>query len=260
MPTGRGRDRSLEEMRSLLAATLGLLLLASACGSESVPSAETDGPPSASAATTGAAETGGEGKPSTGQSHRPREELNADDMSAAKAAVKLGPLFLPGWREVEPTPDTGSQCTTFNPDLSKYTITGKARSAMKSENGARIEFSVKIYANAGQAGNVFAKSTGRRDLRCIREGVAAGLREAGFGVPVVRSEILHEPPVGAETVIYAIYYELEHPSVDTRQPYPVEVYVFRTGRVVGAAFFSFIADKASELRHARVVEGRLRGV
>jgi len=96
----------------------------------------------------------------------------------------LAPTLQSPWREVEPTPDRGSQCTTFRPDLSAFTITGKARPAMKTGTGSR----------------------------------------------------------------------------HVRQPYPVEVFVFRAGRAVGAAFFTFVADKADELRQARLVAARLRGV
>ncbi len=247
------------KMRSLLAAAPVILLLAVACGAEGTPAGE-ESSQGGAAVSTGPTGNGTQSPARRLRDHRPREDLNRKDMAAARAAVKVGPYFLPGWHEVEAAPDSGSDCTTFNPDLSRFTVTGKARSAMKTDSAARIDFSVKIYADRAQAAKVFELSTGRRDLRCIRDGVADDLREAGFEVPVVESRLLREPPVGAETVIYAIYYELEYPGVEERQPYPVEVYVFHTGRVVGAAFFSFIADKDSELRHARLLEARLRGV
>jgi hypothetical protein len=191
---------------------------------------------------------------------RPKEDLNERDTASAKAAVMLAPTLQAPWREVDPTPDRGSRCETFRPDLSQFTITGKARSAMKTGTGSRIEFSVKIYADAEQASEVFRLTTGPRELRCIRDGVAEGLRSVGLTPRVVATDVLREPAVASETAIYVLRYELEHPETEVRQPYPVEVFVFRTGRAVGAAFFTFVADKADELRQARLVAARLRGV
>jgi len=219
-----------------------------------------DPPPEGLAAPADADDTA-ETPPSEGlRSRRPQEDLNERDMASARAAVMLAPTLQPPWREVDPTPDRGSQCKTFRPDLSAFTLTGKARSAMKTGTGSRIEFSVKIYANAGQASEVFRLTTGPRELRCLRDGVADGLRDVGLTPHVVAADLLHEPPVASETAIYALYYVLEHPDTDVRQPYPVEVFVFRVGRAVGAAFFTFVADKADELHQARLVAARLRGV
>jgi hypothetical protein len=253
-------------MRFLSAAALVVPLLAVACGSQDT---STSGGQASGDAAVAVAETGtGAGKsppaprtaPSAARKHLAREDLNRKDMAAARAAVKLGPAFYPGWSETEATPDNGSDCTTFNPDLSRFTITGKARSAMESEGGARIDYSVKIYANAAQARRAFKITTGPRDLRCIRDGVAGDLREAGFTLPVIEARQLHEPAVGTETIIYALYYELELSGVDERQPYPIEVFAFRTGRVVTAAFFTFIADKDAELRHVFRLAARVRGI
>ena len=126
-------------------------------------------------------------------------------------------------------------------------------------SGSRIEFSVKIDADVAQASEVFRLTTGPRELRCIRDGVADGLRDAGLTPHVVAADVLHEPPVASETAMYALYYALEHPDTDVRQPYPVEVFVSRVGRAVGAAFFTFLAD-TDELHQARLVAARLRGV
>jgi hypothetical protein len=253
-------------MRFLSAAALAVPLLAVACGSQDTSGAgeQASGNATVTVTATGATDEASppasRRKPANGRKHLSQEDFNRRDMAAARAAVKLGPAFYPGWSETEATPDNGSDCTTFNPDLSRFTITGKARSAMESEGGARIEYSVKIYRNTAQARRVFRLSTGPRDLRCIRDGVAGDLREAGFTLPVIEARQLHEPAVGTETIIYALYYELELPGVEERQPYPIEVFAFRTGRVVTAAFFTFIADKVAELRHVVRLAARVRGI
>lgn len=266
MPARMSLAIQIAGMRFLSAAALVVPLLAVACGGQS---ASTTGEQASGISTVAVAETEtGDGasapaprkSPAPSRKNRSREDLNRTDMAAARAAVKLGPAFYPGWSETAATPDNGSDCTTFNPDLSRFTITGKARSAMKTESGARIEYSIKIYANSAQARRVFRVSTGPRDLRCIRDGVAGDLREAGFTVPVIQARQLREPRVGTDTIIYALYYELELPDVEERQPYPIEVFVFRTGRVVGAAFFTFIADKEAELRHVYRLEARVHGI
>lgn len=243
-------------MRLQLAALLAVPFLAIACGGETMQGA--DSPSEEPTASTSV--DGGEALPSDGRLSQ--EDLDDQDMIAARAAVtesvraRLGPM----WEEVAPTPDEGSDCKSFNPDLSRFTITGKARSAMMTDAGARLEFSVKIYANAGQASDVFELSTGFRDLRCIRDGVAKDLRAAGVSPRVVRADLLHEPAVGADTVIYVLEYTYEHPETNKPWRFPVEVFVFRTGRGVGAGFFSYVGQMEDELRLARIVESGLRGV
>jgi hypothetical protein len=266
MPGGIARAIQIAGMRFLAAAALVVPLLAVACGSQDASSADKQASGKATVAVV-ETETGEEPAPPTAREKPPdarkllpREDLERGDMAMARAAVTLGSGFYPGWQVTEPTPDTGSDCTTFNPDLSRFTITGKARWAMESDQAARIEFSVKIYASEAQARRVFRMSTGPRDLRCIRDGVAGGLREAGFDLPVIQARRLREPRIGAESIIYALYYELELPGVEEHQPYPIEVFAFRTGRTVGAAFFTSIAAKATELGLVYRLEARVRDI
>jgi hypothetical protein len=74
-----------------------------------------------------------------GDPHREQERLTAADMALAKR-IALRATDLPtGWRRTPVPPDNDEfKCPGFDPDLSRFTITGKAQSAFTHPGGAQV--------------------------------------------------------------------------------------------------------------------------
>jgi hypothetical protein len=191
----------------------------------------------------------------------PREHLVAADMAIARKAVLRPSDMQPVWERVRLSTDAGPGCLQNNPDLSRFTVTGKARSAFEGGQ-SRIESRVRLFANAGQAALYFEATSNRTILRCIRDGVKEALRKAGLQPRVMYARFQKEPPIGSQTAHYVIGYELTLQD-GTRQSYPVDMLTFQVGRAVGALSFNFVPSEDGsrpcpcELEHARLVASRL---
>jgi len=182
-------------------------------------------------------------------------------MAIARNATLWASDMRPEWRRVRPPAITGPGCPQNDPDLSRFTVTGKARSLFKA-GGSRIETRVKVFANGGQAALYFDATWNRTVLRCVREGVKGDFRRAGLRPRVIYARLLNEPPVGSKTVHFVIGYMLTLKD-GTKQAYPLDMIAFQSGRAVGLLAFDFIPSFDGsrpcpcELDHARVVASRL---
>lgn len=213
--------------------------------------------PSAPTATAGAKKQ----KPAGQDPRAPREQLVAADMAIARNAVLQASDMQPQWRRVRPPAIGGPGCPQNDPDLSRFTVTGKARSLFKA-GSSRIETRLKVFANGGQAALYFDSTWNRTVLRCVREGVKGDFRRAGLRPRVIYARLLREPPVGSKTVHFVIGYMLTLKD-GTKQAYPLDMIAFQSGRAVGLLAFDFIPSFDGsrpcpcELDHARVVASRL---
>jgi hypothetical protein len=230
-------------------------------------------PDATSTATAGGAETnvpsaptaqtgGAKKKNAPNQDPRaPRERLVAADMAIARSAVLQASDMQPQWRRVRPPALTGPGCPQNDPDLSRFTVTGKASSLFKA-SASRIETRLKVFANGSQAALYFDATWNRTVLRCVRDGVKGDLRRAGLRPRVIYARLLNEPPVGSKTVHFVIAYMLTLKD-GTKQAYPLDMIAFQSGRAVGLMAFDFIPSFDGsrpcpcELDHARVVASRL---
>src|SRR5438309_6677527 len=68
-----------------------------------------------------------------------REHFNAPDTKLAQTAVVHPSNLVGDWRAlVTPASHGAERCSGFNPDLSRFTITGTARSSFQSGIGAIV--------------------------------------------------------------------------------------------------------------------------
>lgn len=184
------------------------------------------------------------------------------DMVIANNAV-LHPADLePGWVPVTP-PKDAPPCRQNDPDVSRFTITGEARTAFESPAGiTRTESRVRLFANGGQAALYFEAVNNRAKLRCIRDSVKRWLSGNGWKPRLLYAELQTEPPIGAETAIYLVNYAIRL-STGKKLEYPVEVLTFQVNRAVGTLQYDFIVSPDGrkpcqcELDEARLVSSRL---
>jgi hypothetical protein len=141
-------------------------------------------------------------------------------------------------------------------DLSRFVVTGKARSMFGRGSPALIESRVKVFANSGQASEYFRLTSGRPTLDCMREGVQEWLRAKRTSPELIDAKVLSRPTFGEQTAIYTFGFWLQGRN-NTKYEYPVEVITFRMGRAIAALSFNFIAAKQDEVGLSRLVAARL---
>lgn len=194
----------------------------------------------------------GEGAAATADDRGPRERLNERDMAIARRAVPRWTQLGPPWRELPVRSNGGGgRCPGYDPDLSGFTVTGKARSSFKAE-AAFIETSVRVFPDRAQAAGYFSEASAAGVVRCMRLGVEERFEAAGVPHGFVSTRSLTGPRWADQASIYVLTFWIEG-SDGTRYEYPVDVFTFQAGRGVGAISFSFMAGKRCEYALARTV-------
>lgn len=190
--------------------------------------------------------------------HAEKERLTAADNALARSvAVRASDLPV-GWRRVALPPDDGSRCKSFDPDLSAFTITGKARAGWvdAAGTGRSVVSLVEVYASRAQAAGDFAAAARPAAVGCLREGLTAGV--AGR-VPfrVVTARMVPAPRVGDRSAAYRVVVAL------TPSTLPVRVYldvvVVQRGRSIAALMLTGIHESLpGRDALARTVAARMR--
>jgi hypothetical protein len=190
-----------------------------------------------------------------------RERLRGRDMKVARAAVlHQTDMNGDGWVRIRTSSEAGQRCDSYNPDLSRFTVTGKARSAFKG-GASYIESRSQLFPDALEAQRYFEARFGPRSLPCDRDAVKRSLAEAGLHPRVLASRYSPAPNVGDQTATYVIEYAVT--ARGKRFSYPVEVIAFRTSRAVGSVWFVMVPSADGqrpcecEYYEARTVEARL---
>ncbi|MEO8290462.1 MAG: hypothetical protein ABI649_05640 [Gaiellaceae bacterium] len=257
-------------MRLLLGlAAFGILFVGVFWASSRVSAGESSpNPPSAAAppVTTTPEESSKPAKrsknPSSNKSHDYQEHHAASDMRLARKAVLHPDDVAAIWHPADLGADSGPGCPQNDPDLSRLTVTGRARSLYRTDNGASTESRVKLFANAGQAAAYFEATSNRTVLLCIRNGIKGWLKRKGLQPSVLYARLETEPAIGARTAIYLVSYAITI-SDGTRVEYPTEYLSFQVGRAVGGVSYTMVFSPDGsrpcecELDEARLMASRL---
>jgi hypothetical protein len=191
----------------------------------------------------------------------PRERLRRSDNAIARAAVlRQSDMNGDGWKRIHPSPDVPQHCASHDPDLSRFTLTGKARSAFKG-SASYIESRATLLPSALEAQRYFEANFGPRALGCLRNSVKRALAKAGLQPRLLGARYEGAPNVGDQTSAYVIEYAIT--AHRKRFRYPVDIIAFRTSRAVGSLWFALIPSSdgqrpcTCEFYEARKVEARL---
>jgi hypothetical protein len=165
-----------------------------------------------------------------GGSNDETERLNPADMTLAKRATVHKSDLAPGWRLVRSGPPKSSDepCTSFDPDLSTFVITGKA--------SAKPGF-----------------------LRCLRTAVLQGLRKANFRGRITSSRMSTTPRVGAESVSFRVVAVVYPTKTVPRFTMYSDVLAFRQGRSQAVLLFMApLTPVRGQVALARSVQRRMQ--
>ena len=166
-------------------------------------------------------------------------QLRAADVALAKRiTLKQGDVGA-AWRSVRIPSSSGERlvCPGFNPDFSRFTITGKASSGFTRTNGASIASSVEVYESQADAIGDFQVGAKPIVANCLKRSLE---RELDVGalveVSVPFARVVAAPRVGDRRIGYRIVARLE--AATTQLDVYLDVVVVQRGRSIAVLFFT----------------------
>jgi len=124
----------------------------------------------------------------------PRERHTKAGQAIARSAVLRPRDFSPGWRRVSRR-GRPVRCRSYDPDLSRLTRIGEARSVFSFKGHAEIGSSVSVFLEPRQAATAFRVGATRAFLTCAATRFAKGLARYG-PVRVTLKRMTPGPPLG----------------------------------------------------------------
>lgn len=184
--------------------------------------------------------------------------LNAADNALAKRIALTPREVGAGFRSTN-VPDSDDQlnCPGWSPNLSRFTITGKATRAYSQPTGASIVSAVEVYDSRADAVGDFKAAATPAVARCLK--LALEREFAGGSVPVrVRSaKVVPAPRVAERRIAYRVIASLDAGGALLNVYF--DVIVLQKGRSIVALFFTApMKPLARQSRLAAVVASRMR--
>jgi hypothetical protein len=189
------------------------------------------------------------------QPRDPREAFTSADRAWARQIV-LQRADLPGWRSTPPTPDDGTRCASFNPDMSDLTLTGRADSRSFERGAALVASVAEVYRSAPETQTSFRRAAKAAPLvRCHDETFR---KQLGAGVRLVSGHAFEPPRVGERRLAIRLVWAAR--AAQQRRVY-LDVIGWDRGRASAqliVASFGTPPDAGLESRLARRMDARMR--
>ena len=166
-------------------------------------------------------------------------QLRATDVALAKRVTLRQRDVGASWGAIRIPKSSGERlvCPGFNPDFSRFTISGKASSGFMRSGGASIFSSVEVYESRADAIGDFRVGAKPIVATCLkrsleRELEASALVEVSFPF----AGVVAAPGVGDKKIAYRIVARLE--AASTQLDVYLDVVVVQRGRSIAALFFT----------------------
>lgn len=160
----------------------------------------------------------------------------ADNALARKIAVKQSEVG-PGWRKVA-IPDSNEQltCPGFNPNLSRFTITGKATTAYSQPTGASVVSAIEVYESRADAAGDFRAAATPAVARCLKFALEREFAAGSVPVRVRSARVVAAPRLGDRRIAYRVVAGIDT-GAQVLNVY-FDVIVIQRGRSIAALFFT----------------------
>jgi hypothetical protein len=191
--------------------------------------------------------------------HAEQLRLNATDVALAKHALVRLKDLAPGWKGgVYRASDSDSPCARFDPDLSAFTITGRADSKF-SRDGADILSHVEVYASRRQAREDFRLGAKPPLARCFADAMVSAIRaDVGKGITVKLLSSRAAYPGGLGERAFAAHVVALAKGRGTLKLY-LDLLAFQRGRSIGVIMFMGAGGAVrGQLPLARLMTARMR--
>jgi len=188
----------------------------------------------------------------------PREAFTAADQAWAKRIALKGSDLPAGWRGTRPPSADDPRCSTFDPDLSDLTITGKAESLNFTRGFASILSETEIFRTAREAATSFRRGAKPQLIRCYDDLVQKEFA-AQAQVRLISGRVVPAPPVGDRRFAVQLVWELEAGGRTFRTYF--DVFGWDRGRAstaVAVSTLNVVPDRALERRLAQRLDARMR--
>ena len=173
---------------------------------------------------------------------------------ARRAVVHLSDLR--GWRPISRRPAQARCPGSYDPDFSRLTVIGQARSAFALSNQLLLASKVAVYVEERQAAAAFRVAVTRSFLACAGTKLREGFARAHVGARIVSKTMTRGPSLGTRNATFRIVFSVSARSRTT--PYFAEVIVFQIHKAVAQLSIQGYGRRArGELSVARRVARRL---
>ena len=166
-------------------------------------------------------------------------QLRAADVALAKRiTLKQGDVGA-SWRPTRIPSGSGERlvCPGFNPDLSRFTITGQASSGFTRTNGSSIVSSVEVYESRADAIGDFHAGAKPIVASCLKRSLEQELNVGGLvEVTVPFARVVAAPRAGDRRIGYRIVARLA--AATTQLDVYLDVVAVQRGRSIAAFFFT----------------------
>lgn len=192
--------------------------------------------------------------------HAEKVRLTKAGKTLAKRAVLRGSDLGPDWTSVRlPPEDSSLTCPHFDPDLSRFTINGKATSSFVLPVGPQINSNAVVYASHAQAIGDFVASAKPQLAPCLRSLLEDELRRSGIGsqTRVLSSRMVRAPRIGERAAAYRLVMKVHGGAISVTVV--TDLLVVQRGRTIVLLSFTGInAPIPSRGFYARLVAARMR--
>ena len=189
----------------------------------------------------------------------PRDEkkhlTRADTALARHALLRPSDVGL-DWTAVNVPLSSSPRCAGYNPDFSRFTMTGRASSGFMNGGGSAIASGVEVYPSRAQASGDWAEGVRPGFLSCFASKLVRQFAKSGLAVSVASKRSSRSPQLGMRSLAWHIVFRL---SVQGRSVhYYVDLYGFQVNRELGSVSFQSLGKPiARQAALARLVASRL---
>jgi hypothetical protein len=189
-----------------------------------------------------------------------RHHVRADMALARRILLKQADVG-PDWVRVGSVPKTSSSlsCPGFDPDFSRFSITGESSAAYEYRSLDSILASAEVYPSRAQAAGDFKLGAKSQFAACLRRVLLRSFASLGSAVKVsgMSARQVSAPKLGERSTAYRLVARLSASGLTLRVY--LDILVLQRGR--SEAFLAFTGVDSpipSQLSYARAVAARMR--
>jgi hypothetical protein len=192
--------------------------------------------------------------------HAEKRHHTRADMALARQVLLRQSDVGPDWiRVAVPRNDSTLDCPGFDPDFSRFTITGESQALYSFRSLDQILSSSEVYRSRAEAIHDFQLGARPELAGCLRHTLVRTLRASAPGLTIARASAraARAPKLGERAAAYHLAATVAANGVQLHVY--MDLLVFQRGRTQAGLIFTGIGSPVpSQASYARVVAARMR--